>query len=124
MAFAIGISVTLLLIGASIGRAGDARAARFDGTVPTTVADVVQRAGGESDQVLAQTRASATFEVHVSVLNSAGHQVQGADIAPLVSKPPLPPGVSTFPGPGGLVVSPALADLLRSGAGAGLRPRL
>ncbi|MDQ2845623.1 MAG: hypothetical protein M3Y77_04565, partial [Actinomycetota bacterium] len=42
----------------------------------------------------------------------------------LVSKPPLPPGVSTFPGPGGLVVSPALADLLRSGAGAGLRPRL
>ncbi|MGI8415326.1 MAG: hypothetical protein ACR2P2_03795, partial [Nakamurella sp.] len=124
MAFAIGISVTLLLIGASIGRAGDARAARFAATVPTTVADVVQRAGGESDQVLAKTRELATFEVHVSVLNSAGHQVQGADVAPLVSKPPLPPGVAALPAPGELVVSPALADLLRPGAGAGLRPRL
>lgn len=125
MAFAIGISVTLLLIGASIGRAADSRAVRFAATVPTTVSDVAIRAGIESgDPRLVQTRALATFEVHVTVLNSAGHQVQGADFAPLASKPPLPPGVSAFPAPGQLVVSPALADLLRSGAGAGLRPRL
>jgi hypothetical protein len=39
-------------------------------------------------------------------------------------KPPLPPGVSTFPAPGDMVVSPALAALLASPHGALLKERL
>ncbi|TKV58443.1 hypothetical protein FDO65_12825 [Nakamurella flava] len=45
-----------------------------------------------------------------------GHPVHGEDLfAPDPSSTPLPPGVTRFPGPGELVVSPALAHLLADG---------
>ncbi|WP_241835489.1 FtsX-like permease family protein [Pseudofrankia asymbiotica] len=43
-----------------------------------------------------------------------GHQVDGYVLRPDGAHPPLPPGVSALPGPGEMVVSPALARLLGS----------
>lgn len=50
--------------------------------------------------------------------------VRGVVLRPESPAAPVPPGLSELPGPGELVVSPALADLLDSDSGALLRPRL
>jgi len=127
MAFAVGMCVTLLLIGASVGRAGDARSERADLIQPRTIQDI-----GHSSYPSEQARESAIsaaqlavqWEIHRSTMNSGRYQVIGVDMAALSVNPSPPQGVSTPPRPGQLVVSPALAALLRSTAGDGLRPRL
>ncbi|WP_460335857.1 ABC transporter permease [Actinoallomurus acanthiterrae] len=50
--------------------------------------------------------------------------IRGRVLRPEGSRAPLPPGVTAFPRPGEMVVSPALADLLSAREGALLRPRL
>jgi len=44
----------------------------------------------------------------------AGHDVIRVNVAALGPRPPVPPGVEKLPGPGEVVVSPALAELMRS----------
>ena len=51
-------------------------------------------------------------------------EVRGRLVRVIGPGAPLPPGVTRLPGPGELVVSPALAQLLDSPDGALLRPRL
>ncbi|GFJ93935.1 FtsX-like permease family protein [Phytohabitans rumicis] len=44
----------------------------------------------------------------------AGHDIIRVHVAPLGSRPPVPPGVERLPGPGEKLVSPALAELMRT----------
>lgn len=127
MAFAVGMCVTLLLIGASIGRAGDSRSARADLIQPRTIEDI-GRSSYPSEEArgsaISAARSAVQWQIHRSMVNSGGYQVIGVDMAALSANPSLPQGVSTLPDPGQLVVSPDLAALLGSSAGDGLRPRL
>jgi hypothetical protein len=50
--------------------------------------------------------------------------IRGRVIQPDGAKPPVPPGIATLPGPGEIVVSPALAELLAAPDAALLRERL
>ncbi|MDB1086928.1 ABC transporter permease [Streptomyces sp. ACA25] len=50
--------------------------------------------------------------------------VRGRELEPDGDRPPLPPGVAEIPGPGQMVVSPALREVLESDDGALLRARL
>ncbi len=54
----------------------------------------------------------------------AGASVTGYTLQPVRADPPVPPGLSSLPGPGEMVVSPALAGLLSGPGGAELRRRL
>lgn len=110
-ALSVGMCVTLLLIAASIGPASAARGARGASLVPATL---------DRQDVTGQPM----LEVHPSMLRSGSVNVAGMDVAILDPAAGAPPGVAALPGPGELVLSPALAKLLASPAGAGLRPRL
>ncbi|WHT19108.1 ABC transporter permease [Crossiella sp. CA-258035] len=109
-AVGIGIGVAVLLLAASffnIKEDHDAR--RYD----RAVSQQQQKPVPGRDPLLA-TRTSTEFR---------GQTVQGVLLQPLGATPPLPPGVSTLPGPGEFVVSPALDRLLSSAEGELLRPR-
>ncbi|MGW0516705.1 FtsX-like permease family protein [Crossiella sp. NPDC003009] len=109
-AVGIGIGVAVLLLAASffnIKEDHDAR--RYD----RTVSQQQQKPVPGKDPLLA-TRTSTEFR---------GQTVQGVLVQPLGATPPLPPGVSTLPGLGEFVVSPALDRLLSSAEGELLRPR-
>ena len=110
-ALSVGMCVALLLIAASIGPARQARSTRAASLQPTTL-DLPGAAG------------AAVLEVHPVALYSGSLAATGMYVAALTAEAPVPPGLSTLPGPGELVLSPALARLLASPAGAGLRPRL
>lgn len=107
---AVGMCVTLLLIAASIGPAQRARAERAAGMTPATLA--------------IEPEATPVLEVHTTALRSGDLTVVGVDLAALDPSAPPPPGVARLPGPGELVLSPALARLLATPQGEGLRPRL
>ncbi len=102
----IGLGVALLLVAAAVPNMLDARRDRNYARDDTTTA----RAGR-----LAIADADTTFR---------GEDVRGRLVSAAGPDAPLPPGVARLPRPGELVVSPALAALLRSDAGALLRPRL
>ncbi|RCH67926.1 ABC transporter permease [Streptomyces sp. SDr-06] len=53
-----------------------------------------------------------------------GDDIRGRLLQPEGAKAPVPPGASTLPAPGTMVVSPALRDLLASPEGALLRERI
>ncbi|MCO1579341.1 ABC transporter permease [Crossiella sp. SN42] len=110
-AVGIGIGVAVLLLAASffnIKEDHDAR--RYDRAVSQ---QQQQKPVPGKDPLLA-TRTSTEFR---------GQTVQGVLVQPLGATPPLPPGVSSLPGPGEFVVSPALDRLLSSAEGELLRPR-
>jgi hypothetical protein len=52
-----------------------------------------------------------------------GTDVSGFYVHPTGANSPVPPGIGALPGPNEIVLSPALASLLNSDAGASLRPR-
>lgn len=52
-----------------------------------------------------------------------GRDIETRFVAAVGDRPPVPPWLSQLPGPGEMVVSPALAELLGSPEGALLRPR-
>ena len=103
----IGLAVAVLLLFASLGHIMANRDLRTN----ATDRDVAVINGVSPTQVL---QVSAPFQgesISVYYLHGTG------------SNSPVPPGVSSLPGPGEMVVSPALASLLNSDAGATLRPR-
>ncbi|MFG2527433.1 FtsX-like permease family protein [Streptomyces sp. NPDC048516] len=68
-----------------------------------------------SDRTLLCASADTTFR---------GAPVRGRLVRPDGAHPPVPPGIGRLPGPGRMLVSPALKDLLDSPEGALLRDRL
>lgn len=107
---AVGMCVTLLLIAAAIGPARTARGERAAAITPA--------------MLLEQSGAAPRLEVHAVTLVSGDLTVTGVDLAALDPAAPPPPGVDRLPGPGELLLSPALEALLAGPQGDGLRPRL
>jgi hypothetical protein len=92
----VGLGVTVLLLAASIGPAREAKSQR------------VQAASIDSSH--ANPKLSAR---HVSV-SWQGRRITGVELAATAADAPAPPGVGRIPGPGELVVSPELLDLMRT----------
>ncbi|GAA3642529.1 FtsX-like permease family protein [Streptomyces chitinivorans] len=110
-AVGVGFGVAVLLVATSVPNMLGAREARGEarenlGFSATT---------GPSDRTALYFHADTDFR---------GENVRGRHIQPEGDDPPVPPGVAELPGPGEMVVSPALRELLSSPEGALLRERL
>ncbi|WP_030623138.1 FtsX-like permease family protein [Streptomyces sclerotialus] len=110
-AVGVGLGVALLLAAASVPHLLQSRAERGQARQLPAGAATVHRA---ADTLLAAT-ADTLYR---------GDTVHGTLLRPDGSRPPAPPGVTEVPGPGEMVVSPALRELLASPEGALLRDRL
>ncbi|MFH9421412.1 FtsX-like permease family protein [Streptomyces sp. NPDC017529] len=108
-ALGVGLGVAVLLVAAA---------------VPHAVGTAVARDHARDD-TLTRTSPASARTVLVARTDSGYHQqnVRGRLVQPEGDRPALPPGVPRLPGPGEMVVSPALADLLASPDGAVLRER-
>lgn len=92
----VGLGVTVLLLAASVGPAREAKSHR------------VQAAS------LDRTETGATLKArHVSI-SWQGRLITGVELAATTPDAPAPPGVGRIPGPGEVVVSPELLDLMRT----------
>ncbi len=109
-AIGVGLGVALLLAAAAIPTMLGARHDRGTGRAIALSADVAA-----SDHSLLIANVSTEYRSDL---------VTGFLVQPDGPAAPIPPGLHALPGPGEMVVSPALADLLASGSGALLRPRL
>jgi hypothetical protein len=103
----IGIAVSVLLVGASVGPMFDARADRQYAQLPWSVPEP-----GVDPLYTVPT-----------IANFRDRDIIGTYLRPAGERAPLPPGVQRLPGDGEIVVSPALADLLAGSDGELLRPR-
>ncbi|MFD4142384.1 ABC transporter permease [Streptomyces sp. NPDC058572] len=108
-AVGVGLGVALLLFTTAIPSALDARTDRTDTRNTYTVAEQA----GDDTLLIAQN--DSTFHER---------NVVSRLVRPQGDEAPLPPGLSRFPGPGEMMVSPALAALLDSSEGKLLEPRL
>ena len=109
-AIGIGLAVALLLVAASLPTILDGRNARG------AAADISWTGGDATDRTMLIRPAGTRYR---------GMDIDGYLLQPEGVDPPIPPGVTRLPGPGELVVSPALARLLASPEGEELlRPRL
>lgn len=108
IAVGVGLGVAMLLIAASVPTVLDARTARADARSVASGQELT----GEPTVLTQEVRSSFREAPIVGLLLQPEHD-----------DAPLPPGVTRQPGPGDLVVSPALADLLASDDGAALRGR-
>ncbi|MEV5570099.1 ABC transporter permease [Spirillospora sp. NPDC052269] len=108
-AVGVGLGVALLLVGAAVPTMLQARSERGDRRVASVGAELAK----DKDTLLV---GSADSEFRGEPIHGLAVQAEG-------SRPPLPPGVARLPGPGEMVVSPALARLLASREGELLRPR-
>ncbi|GAA0487238.1 ABC transporter permease [Streptomyces olivaceiscleroticus] len=110
-ALGVGLGVTLLLAAASVPHLLQSREDRGRARTPAAAAETVHRA----DDTLLTATADTVFR---------GDTVHGTLLRPDGARPPAPPGVRDVPGPGEMVVSPALRELLASPQGKLLRDRL
>ncbi|MDX2565355.1 FtsX-like permease family protein [Streptomyces sp. TX20-6-3] len=99
-AVGIGLGVMLLLIAAAVPSIVDGHAQR-----------VAERATPWSDKLKPGVHTMAVVGANEIY---RGREVYGLLLAPDGDHPPLPPGLTRVPGPGEVVVSPALARLLAS----------
>ena len=116
----LALCTLVLLLAASIGPALDSRDVRTAALSPTSAP--VGPTDASLDPALLQP---SWFQVTESTSVYRGDRVQVVELAaldPTVAAPP--PGVDRFPGPGQVVVSPALAELLNGPDGEGFRSRL
>jgi len=107
-AVGIAIAVAVLLIGASVGHMNSEREQRTYASMPN------DRPVDGVEPLLTQ-QGSTTF--HAESVSLTYVYATG-------DSSPIPPGLRELPGPGEMVVSPALAELLGSPDGDLLRPRL
>ncbi|GAA0650485.1 ABC transporter permease [Kutzneria viridogrisea] len=107
-ALGIGFAVGVLLIGAS---------------VPTIVAGQSARGMAQSASTVVLPGVDPLYFRNSALDDYRGVRLTGYWVSPSGPSSPKPPGVDKLPGAGEAVVSPALADLLASEAGAALRPR-
>ncbi|MFY1693487.1 FtsX-like permease family protein [Plantactinospora sp. WMMB782] len=111
-ALGIGLGVALLLASTSISTMLEHRSER------TTARD---------DQFFGVDQpppGDRTLLVAMADTSYRDDSIRGRLLQPDGAHPPVPPGLTRVPGPGEMVVSPALARLLDSPDGALLRPRL
>jgi ABC-type antimicrobial peptide transport system permease subunit len=111
-ALGVGLGVALLLMAASIPSILQARHDR-DAARDYTAFD--QTPLPRADNTMLVAPFDTTFR---------DQSITGLVLQPEGPHAPVPPGLTTLPGPDRLVVSPALARLLASPGGALLRPRL
>ncbi|SCG47127.1 hypothetical protein GA0070609_1880 [Micromonospora echinaurantiaca] len=110
-ALGVGIGVAMLLLAAAVPQALDAREARGDAR--------------DDLRMGAQIPAAAnTLLIRATDTAFRDRPIRGRVLRPEGPAAPVPPGVAALPGPGEVVVSPALRDLLDSPDGALLAPRL
>ncbi|GHH85995.1 membrane protein [Streptomyces sulfonofaciens] len=112
-AFGVGLGVLLMLCAASVPSLLDARTAREE----------ARQASNASSEVPASRSHHSFLHLDTSTV-FRGDTVSGELIQPDGAQAPPPPGVRSIPGPGEMIVSPALRDLLHSAAGALLRDRI
>ncbi|WP_329335185.1 ABC transporter permease [Streptomyces sp. NBC_00663] len=111
-AVGVGLGVALLLLTTAIPNAMSVRD---------------QREAARQDMTYSATRlkkADDTLIVGYVTTTYHDKSVRGRELEPEGSRSPLPPGLSDFPAPGEMVVSPALRKLLDSADGKLLRERL
>ncbi|MEV4613719.1 FtsX-like permease family protein [Kitasatospora sp. NPDC049258] len=108
----VGLGVAMLLLASSFPGMKHHRDDRIHALVDTMHADPDLAA---SDRTLLLMDAGTRFR---------GAEVRGRIVQPEGPLAPLPPGLSGYPKPGEMVVSPALADLLGSAEGRLLKERL
>ncbi|MFF2845300.1 ABC transporter permease [Streptomyces sp. NPDC058001] len=111
-AVGVGLGVALLLLTTALPSALGERHNRERDRQDMTYA---QEIPPKADNTLLIARADSTYR---------GDEIRGRLIQAEGPRAPLPPGVGTFPARGEMVVSPALAELLKSDAGKLLRERL
>lgn len=107
----IGLATAVLLVAASVQHVVGQQSAREDASIP----------------MIADHPASTVDPLRVDRFGDTeyhGAFIQGMWVRATGPNSPVPPGLSRLPGPGEVVVSPALAALLDSPGGALLRPRL
>ncbi|WP_445526978.1 FtsX-like permease family protein [Streptomyces cyslabdanicus] len=111
-AVGVGLGVALLLLTTAIPSALSVRHERSEAREDYTYS---QHPPAQADDTLVIADVDTTYR---------DKEVRGRLVAPDGPRAPLPPGVSAYPGPGEMVVSPALGDLLDSDSGRLLRERL
>ncbi|MEE1939265.1 FtsX-like permease family protein [Streptomyces sp. TRM 70361] len=109
-AIGVGLGVAVLMIATSVPHMFAARDARTDAREIYGAAEL-ERSADTALYTLADT-------------DFRGEDIRGRYLQPEGEDPPLPPGVDEAPGPGEMLVSPALKDLLTSPEGELLRERL
>ncbi|GAA1644795.1 ABC transporter permease [Actinoplanes couchii] len=84
-------------------------------TLPTALAASSSRTEARTEQISADDPPKSDETILVGLASSQFGDVaiHGRSLQPEGSRPPMPPGVTTLPGPGEMLVSPALADLMR-----------
>ncbi|WLQ36011.1 ABC transporter permease [Streptomyces castrisilvae] len=113
-AVGVGLGVTLLFLAASVPHALDARNARTDARAETKISENRDAQAKKTDSTV--LRISADTEYHDRSITGYLMRAEG-------DRPVLPPGIDALPGPGEMVVSPALRDLLASPDNALLKER-
>ncbi|MGW2253858.1 FtsX-like permease family protein [Kitasatospora sp. NPDC001660] len=108
----VGLGVALLLFTASFPGIVQHRNDRLYTQNDTFVDEDLPAPG---DRTVLVAAADTTFR---------GTPIRGRVVQPEGAHPPLPPGLAAYPAPGHMVVSPALADLLKDPANQLLRDRL
>ncbi|PJE96759.1 hypothetical protein CUT44_16335 [Streptomyces carminius] len=109
-AIGVGLGVAVLMIAASVPHMFAARDARTDAR-EIYGAPELERSADTALYTLADT-------------DFRGEDIRGRYLQPEGEDPPLPPGVDKAPGPGEMLVSPPLKELLTSPEGELLRERL
>lgn len=113
-ALGIGLGVALLFAAAAVPHLLDARESRTEAR-DTMNASSQKPGKGVTDRTFLWAEASTEYR---------GDPVTGRLLRPEGALAPAPPGVAKIPGPGEMVVSPALRELLGSSEGALLAQRL
>ncbi|MGW0516704.1 FtsX-like permease family protein [Crossiella sp. NPDC003009] len=113
-AVGIGLGVMVLLLAASVGPAQEAKADRTAARQLET-GDPARAGGAEPTHLLARQAGQVWRSTYI----------QGVELAPVSGGvPKLPPGLDRLPGPGEVIVSPALDRLLAEPGNELLRARL
>ncbi len=114
-AVGVGIGVALLLTAASVPHMLDGRSARDQARSETRISGSPDASAKKSDSSVLRIEASTEFR---------DRSITGFLMRADGAHPVVPPGITAFPAPGEMVVSPALEELLASPHSALLRERL
>ncbi|ANP49195.1 ABC-type lipoprotein release transport system permease subunit [Streptomyces griseochromogenes] len=110
-AVGVGLGVALLLLTTAI---------------PNALATRNDRSEARADHTFVSSRPKAADTLVISDADSSYHSkdIRGRLVEPEGPRAPVPPGLSRYPAPGEMLVSPELKNLLDSGDGKLLRERL